>query len=136
MFTRKVVLMIALGLTCGSAMAEWTAVGISADEQTVIYADKKSILRKGSIAKMWSLFDFKSAIASPSVKGKFILSSKGQNAYDCSEEKISLLALSNSTKGMGEGDIVYSDYSVKGDWEAIAPDSIYKHLFNIACGKE
>jgi hypothetical protein len=136
MFTRKVVLMIALGLTCGSAMAEWTAVGISADEQTVIYADKGSILSRGSRVKMWHLFDFKSAKPSTSVKGKFYLSSKGQKEYDCSEEKISLLAYSHHTKGLGKGEILVSNYSVKDDWEAIAPDSIDKILFNIACGKQ
>jgi hypothetical protein len=135
MLIRKVVLMIALGLTCGSAMAEWTEVGISADEQTIIYADKGSIVRKGSIAKMWSIFDFKSARASASVKGKFILSNKGQSAYDCSEEKVRVLATSTHTKGLGKGDIVYSNYSIEDDWEAIAPDSIDKLLFNIACGK-
>ena len=41
MFIRKVVLMIALGLTCGSAMAEWTVLTFS--EEIVVYVDKATI---------------------------------------------------------------------------------------------
>jgi hypothetical protein len=136
MFTRKVVLMIALGLTCGSALAEWTAGGWNGDHTYAYYVDNASIHRKGNIVKMWHLYDFKSPKASLSVKGKFYLSSKGQNEYDCSDERVRLLAFSHHTKHMGAGDIVFSNYSVIDDFEPVAPDSIYMGLLNIACGKQ
>ena len=128
--------MIALGLTCGSAMAEWTKAGRNSNQTYDYYVDNASIKRKGNIVKMWHLYDLKTAQADVVDKSKFHLSTKIQNEYDCSEERVRLLAFSNHTKHMGTGDTVYSDYSVKDDFEAVAPDSINMALLNIACGKQ
>ena len=134
MLIRKVVLMIALGLTCGSAMAEWTELGASND-QFIFYANKSSIVRKGSIAKMWHIYDFKSPVSLRGKEDDLYLSLKGQNEYDCRERKTKMLAYSYHSKGMGSGDVISSNYSVKETFEVIAPDSVYEMLFDVACGK-
>ncbi len=130
----KSLIAILLTLVSTSAMADWTLAGEAANSNFSLYVDRASIHRKGDRVKMWHLYDYKSAEAGV-VDGKFYLSSKGQNEYDCSEDTLRILAYSNHTESMGLGDILSSDYSVKRDWQAIAPNTIYMMLLKVACGK-
>ena len=134
MLIRKVVLMIALGLTCSSAMAEWKKAGTSGN--MVVYADLGNILRKGSAAKIWFIFDYKVPQTLEGGNDAPYLSIKGQMEANCGEEQIRLLAMSVHKANMGAGSIIFSDYSIKEDFEAVAPDSNYRMLYKRACTKQ
>ena len=127
--------MLTLGLTCSSAMAEWTKVDKSANGKFTFYVDLVTIRVKGNTVKMWSLNDYIKPEPSAEGRGKFYKSAKGQSEYNCDEETKRLLAYSLHSKNMGLGEVLLSNYGFDGQWGAIAPDSIDSVLFSIACGK-
>jgi len=82
---------------------------------------------------MWNLYDFKSTEVSSI--GEPYLSAKVQQEYNCDDETVRLIASSHHSENMGGGDIVYSDYSVKLEWQSVAPGSVNEYLLKLACGK-
>jgi hypothetical protein len=131
MFTRKVVLMIALGLTCGSAMAEWTALTFS--EQIVVYVDKATIRKSGNMSKIWILIDSKTS--GLSIMGKPYLSIKSRNEFDCNEEKSRILSYTYLSKHMGYGEVITTNSNPQ-EWREIDPESVERDMFNLACDKQ
>jgi hypothetical protein len=131
MMIHKVVLMLSLGLTCGLASAEWVAVGES--DSLISYVDYSTIRKSGNMVKMWSIYDYKHALEG--FAGKKFLSTKSRDEYDCIEEKARRISLSVFSGNIGQGEAIYTDSFVNG-WVDVAPDSIGKTLWDIACGKE
>ncbi len=111
------------------AYAEWVEVGIT-DEATV-YADPATIQRKGDVATMWHLHDFKTT---QTVLKKSSLSSRSQDEYDCTANRHRALASTSFSGSMGSGTI-RSSYSIKGKWEPVPPGTTTQSLWNVACEK-
>ncbi len=109
------------------AYAEWVEIGIT-DEATV-YADPATIQRKGDVAKMWHLRDFKT---NQTVLKKSSLSSRSQDEYDCRAARRRALASTSFSGSMGSGTI-RSSYSIKGKWEPVPPGTMTQSLWNVAC---
>ena len=94
---RKAIFMLYLAVVSGSAWAEWVEVGVS-DTQTV-YADPATIRKKGSMAKMWTLYDNKR----PEVhENKPYMSLLVQEEYDCDDEQTRPLSMTFSPENMAK----------------------------------
>lgn len=127
---RKVILMMLLAAVSNSAMAEWKEVG--SNESTAIYVDPDTVKKKGNMATMWHLTDFKTPQQD---MGEKYMSAKDQNEYDCKEMKLRRRASSQHSKNMGSGTVVYSD-SYTTRWKPVPPDSGIEILWKFACVKK
>jgi len=112
--------------------AEWVNVGGKVERGLTVYTayvDTESIRRKGNIVTLWALFDY---MTIQSIVGGPWLSSKTRRQYDCVEERVQLLGYMTFTGNMGSGEAAYSN-SEQSPWEPMAPDSIDRKLWEIAC---
>src|SRR5215831_8695194 len=112
--------------------AEWLDVGGKAEKGLTVYTvyvDTDSISRKGDIVTLWALFDYMSI---QSIVGGPWLSSKTRREYDCARERVRLLGYMTFTGNMGSGEAVFSN-SDQSAWEPLAPESIDRKLWDIAC---
>jgi hypothetical protein len=132
MLMRKIVLMLALGLICGSAMAEWTWASGGQNGDLSVYVNFSSIRKNGNKVKMWALYDYKTI---KNTGPKSYLSSTAQSEYDCSEETSGNIAVVDYESNMGNGLVVYST-NLNYESTPIAPDSVGEVLFKIACDKD
>ncbi len=128
---KRLVVATCLVLSSGPAYGEWLLVVSNDTEGVTVYADPNTVRRKGDLVKMWTLFDFKTT---QSVGDISCLSSKGQDEYDCAEERIRQLALTNFSSHMGQGKVVHSDADAE-EWAPVSPNSVGKLLWDLACGK-
>jgi len=109
----------------------WVLVG--RDKTDASYANPSTIRRNGALVKMWDITDFKKAqVGNKSVKP--YKSTKGQNEYDCEEERLRSLSSSWHSENMGRGNVVFSIHEPL-EWVAVSPDSRGRRLWSVACGK-
>ena len=120
-----------LFLRSGPAYAEWVSVAKSNQAGSTVYVAPGTIRRKGDLVKMWHLFDNKTA---ETYRDNSVLSIKGQNQYDCADERTRVLAYTFFSGNMGSGTVVYSNPD-EGKWQPVAPDSTAKELWKIGCDK-
>ncbi len=123
-----------LVLSSDPAYAEWVEVADSNQEGMTTYVDLDSIRRKGDLAKMWQLFDFKNVQISK--MGRSFLSMRAQIEYDCLKEQSRSLSLTVFTENMGKGGVVPSTRIKESEWEPVAPASMAQRLCKFACGKQ
>lgn len=118
----------------GPVRADWVAIGSteSAGGFTV-YLNQDTIVRKGDLAKMWALYDYKSTQAKG---GNVYFSSEMQSEYDCTEERTRLLAFVEFSGNMGSGDVVSSGSDETNRWVSVPPGSVGQALWKIACSKK
>jgi hypothetical protein len=122
--------MMLLAAMSSSAAAKWARV--AADETSTAYADSATIRRSGNMARMWSVFDHKTAVALDN--GKQYLSTRAQLEYDCKEERMRGVAVSFHSKNMARGELVHSDLD-PGSWGPVPPGTVNDALWKIACRK-
>ena len=128
---KKIVLMMLL-FASTNVLAEWTKVTESSTHGGfTAYADIQSIRKNGNKVKIWTLFDFKTV---QTVNNDRFLSSLARYEYDCFEETTRLLDFYWYSGNMKTGDIVYSAPNQTVQPKAVVPDSIDKHLLEVACG--
>jgi surface-adhesin protein E len=126
-------LIVVLALSSEPVYAEWVAILTSPNlGGYTAYGAPDTIRRKGNVAKMWHLHDFKTI---QTVAGISFLSRKAQIEYDCAEERHRTLALTEFSGNMGKGEVVFIS-SDEQKWEPVAPESIGRVLWKAACGKE
>jgi hypothetical protein len=100
------VLIPLLVLRSEPSYAEWEAVLENDEAGVTVHVDLDTIRRKGSLVKMWQLFDFKTM---QTVAGSSsFLSIKVQSEYDCLEEQRRELASTHFSGNMGKGRVLYS----------------------------
>ena len=119
-------------LSVGPLYAEWLNVGGKVEKGLTVYTvyvDTDSIQRKDNIVALWALFDYMSI---QSIVGGPWLSSKTRREYDCVKERVRLLGYMTFTGNMGSGEAVYSN-SDQSAWEPLAPDSMDRTLWDVAC---
>lgn len=127
---RKAILMMLLAVVSSSAMARW--VKVAGNETNTTYADSATIRKAGNMAKMWSVFDYKTPVALDN--GKRYMSTRAQFEYDCKEERMRPFAVSFHSKNMADGEVVYSAFD-PGNWGPVPPGTVNDTLWKIACGK-
>lgn len=119
-------------LSCVPAYAEWVFASGNDEAGLTVYVDPDSIQRKGNLAKMWQLYDYKTV---QTVAGDSLLSFQRQNEYDCAEARTRLLAYTWFSSNMGRGRVVYETADVQ-QWEPVVPRSINHTLWKAACSKK
>ena len=129
MKTVKHFLLVLLLAASSGAWADWIPVGGS-DEQTA-YINPTTIRRSGDRAKLWGLYDYKSAKA---LGKRHYLSIRAQNEYDCKEERSRSIYSTFNAENMGGGETVYVSDGVPGNWTPVVPGSVGETLWKIACG--
>jgi hypothetical protein len=124
-----------LVLSSGPAYAEWIAIeknNQSAGTMTV-YVDPDTIHRNGNLVSMWQLIDFKTMQGGRSPTR--FSSTKVHRQFDCVEDRLRLLALTDFWGNMGTGES--SDAYIDGShWAPVEPDSIDQALLELACNKQ
>ena len=124
-------------LVSTNAFAEWTWVGGTeyGDDGFEVYVDLETIHKKGNKAKMWRMYSYNIQKTMEDKNNKY-WSSRGINEFDCIEATSKTLAFSYLTEKMGSGqEIYYVNFTDKAEEVQIAPGTIVKTLFNIACSK-
>ena len=122
-------LTILLWLSAVPANAEWVRL-TEADGMTVHF-DPNTIRGKGNLVKMWLLYDYKTAITTVA---DAVFSTKMQSEYDCIEERVRTNAIFELAGHMGKGKVVSTSLN-EGNWTPIAPETIGKREWRVACGK-
>lgn len=123
-----------LVLSSGPSYAEW--VNVSSAESYggfTMYTDPDTIRRKGELVKMWQLHDYKTVQTEAS---NSFLSLKSQSEFDCAEERVRLLAVTEFSGNMGKGNVVWSRHFGEGEWRPVEPESVSQIFWKLACGKK
>jgi hypothetical protein len=124
-----------LVLSSGPTCAEWIAVeknNQSAGTMTV-YVDPETIHRNGNLVSMWQLIDFKTMQGGRSPTR--FSSTKVHRQFDCVEDRLRLLALTDFWGNMGTGES--SDAYIDGShWVSVEADSIDQALLELACNRQ
>ena len=128
----KLLIAALLAVFSTGAMAEWTYLTSSEDNAYDIYIDKTTIRKRGNVAKMWELMDFKAPQKEAS--GSY-LSSRMLEEYDCVEIRQRLLALTDFSGNMGSGQITFNHQYDNNKWADIAPDTVIMEHWKAACKK-
>jgi hypothetical protein len=126
---RKTILMMLVAVASSSALAAW--VEVDRTEMGSLYVDLATIRRADDRVKMWELFDYKTAQASPV---KSYLSMRAQTEYDCKEGRTRALNISAHSGSMAGGEVV-STTSDPGNWSPISRGSIRAALWEMVCEK-
>lgn len=128
----KLLIAALLAVFSTGAMAEWTYLTSREDNAFDVYIDKTTIRKRGNVAKMWELRDFKAPQKEAS--GSY-LSSRMLEEYDCVEIRQRLLALTDFSGNMGSGQIIFNHQYDNNKWADIAPDTVNMELWKAACKK-
>jgi hypothetical protein len=125
-------LIMLLVLSSEPVYAEWVLTSGDDEAGLAVYVDPDTIRRKGNLAKMWQLYDYKTV---QTVAGDSLLSMKRFNEYDCTEERTRTLGYTWFSGNMGSGAVVYSTTEVQ-QWEPVVPRTINRTLWKVACNKK
>ncbi len=114
------------------APAQWELLGTSAANGGMdVYVARSAIQRRGSLAQMWDLWDFKTPRA---FEGKRFLSARNKYEYDCAGARRRMLATMGFSEHMARGAVVGSgDETLQ--WEPIPPAGPLRDYWKTACGK-
>ena len=128
-------LLIAALLTVFStgAMAEWTYLTSSSDGNIDFYVDVTAIRKKGNVAKMWLIYDYKSP--QKEADGKSYSSQKVFSEYDCVEIRSRTLSITAFSGNIGRGTVVLTEQYDNSKWRDIVPDSVGTTEWEVACKK-
>ena len=124
-------LLILLVLSSGPAYAEWIKIVDNDQTGITVYADPMTVRRNGNLVKGWLLYDFKTIQTKTYAA---FLSFTALSEIDCTEERTRQLALTNFSRNMGTGEVVYTGAD-EGKWYPVQPESVDRTLWKLACGK-
>ncbi len=111
------------------ANAGWVRL-TEADGMTVHF-DPDTIRRNGNLVKIWLLYDYKTPITT----GRdAVFSTKMRSEYDCKGERVRTNSIFEMAGNMGKGKVVSSSLA-EGQWISIAPETLGKREWKLACGK-
>jgi hypothetical protein len=129
MLMLKVILMLALGLTCSSAMAGWTKV--HEYTKATVYVNLATIQRDENLVKMWSMSDYKSP--QHAHQKELYRSIKSQAEYNCNERTRRIVSITFYSGRKSNGDVVYSNAYFDKPWIPVALGSIEENELGLAC---
>jgi hypothetical protein len=128
----RLLLIALLVLSSGPAYGEWVSIGGNDQIGMTTHVDPATIRRNSNLVKMWQLNDFKTV---QTVEGNSFLSTKKQREFNCAEERTRILAATQFSGNMGNGQVVWNN-STEQKWEPVVPESIGHTLWEFACGKK
>lgn len=130
---KQLVFIALLMLSGGPASAEWIFVTTSENNYTT-YIDPETIHRKGNRVNVWTITDLKLAKHSPVQGQGDFLSTRSLQQFDCEEERTRLLQFTAFSGNMGKGTVV-TDFTKEGSWDYLPPNSVGRHVMELACKK-
>ena len=128
----KLLIAALLAVFSTGAMAEWTYIASSEDNAFDVYIDKTTIRKRGNVAKMWELQDYKAPKKAAS--GSY-LSAKALQEHDCVEIRSRLLTLTYFSDNMVSGQVIFNHQMDDSKWADIAPGSMGMAKWKAACKK-
>jgi hypothetical protein len=105
--------------------ADWVKIGGS--DTFVTYIDRSSIVKNGSLRKIWVILDFKEK-----QEDRF-LSERSSEEFDCRQRLYRTRDIRSFSGQMGQGQTVTHTPLGDSDWGEIPPDSIVETAFKVAC---
>lgn len=109
--------------------AEWTM--LSETGNGTWYVDFATLRKKGNVAKIWALLDYKQTQFSGSEKG--YRSQMSYMEFDCEQEYLRTLNVASYSQSMGTGDLMGKHRFDSPEWEPVPPGKIATSLWNAAC---
>ena len=128
----RLLLIILIFLNSAPAYAEWVKVSDGDETEKTVYVDPATIRRNSNLVKMRQFYDYKTV---QTVGGIRFLTAEEQWEFDCAEERSRVLALKEFSGNMRSGTVVYSNTEV-GKWQPVAPGTLGRKLWTVACGKK
>jgi hypothetical protein len=129
----KLLIAVLLAVFSTGAMAEWTYLTSPEDNAFDIYIDKTTIRKRGNVAKMWELKDYKAP--QYVADDKSYLSQKALEEYGCVEVRYRLLALTRFSGNMGKGQVIFNHQYDDSKWKDMEPGSMGMSKWKAACKK-
>lgn len=126
---RNAALALVLLFAAGVARGDWTAVG-EANEIYAAFADRDSIRRRGPMATMHGLYDFRRQDFTP--EGRALYSTAVLREYDCAARRVRLLSSIDFAGHMGTGAVVLTGDRT-GRWEDVVDGGIDAAYWKVAC---
>jgi hypothetical protein len=119
---------------CSVAWAGWEYTG--KNDAFTYYVDKSTIRRSGKITKVWILKDFSEAQTNSDDETNF-KSAKVRYVFNCREETLASIAITQYSSSMGNGDVIWSNTRKESnwDWDSVVPGSSGEVIFKMLCGK-
>jgi hypothetical protein len=128
---RKALTIIFLAMFAGNASAAWTV--IAKRGEATLYAEPDAVIRSGSIAKMWVLYDYP---VPQSLANKPNYSSMASlMEFDCPEKKARVIQTAAYQGQMREGALIHA-MKVTGEWTYIQPGTWGDFQQAVACKKK
>jgi len=131
-----VLILLILSCSVGLAQAEWKIVEKNSNYGgSTVYFDPTTHRtdKKSGLVKMWVLFDYKTR-QRVSEAEPWYLSVRRQEQYDCKQEQMRSLGWTFFTDNMADGRVIRSHSTTEEVWTPVAPGSIAKDLWKLACG--
>ena len=129
----KLLIAALLAVFSTSAMAEWTYLSSVEAKAVDFYIDKTTIRKRGNVAKMWVMKDYKSP--QKETDGKSYLSDKVFGEYDCVEIRGRSLTITSFSDNMGKGEVTSTFQYDNNKWNDVAPGSVGMTEWKAACKK-
>lgn len=129
---QRVLLLVLLAMVSSNATAAWIKVNENTEFTT--YGDPSTIRKKGHLASMQSMFDFKTVQTLLANSEKYA-STKQTGAYDCRDERTRTLTSTLYSKTMAKGREVHR-YKLQLEWQVLKTKSASEALWKMACGKK
>jgi hypothetical protein len=101
--------------------------------RATVYVDPDTIYPQGNLVTLWHLTDFKTMQGGQS-PSRF-LSTRTHNQFDCTKERLRVLAATDFWGNMGTGELS-ATYVDKDNWVPAEPGSLNQALWKVACGKK
>jgi hypothetical protein len=121
----------ALGMAdSGGAAADWKLLGSSAANGGMdFYVAPASVRRSGDVARMLSMFDFKTR---HTIDGKTFMSTHNVYEYDCARQRERMVATTGYAERMGKGVVVESTRDVL-PWQPVGTSGPSYEHWKVAC---
>ena len=129
----KLLIAVLLAVFSTGAMAGWTYLTPSEGNAFDFYIDKTTIRKRGNVAKMWVMKDYKSP--QKETDGKSYLSDKVFGEYDCVEIRGRSLTIISLSDNMGKGQVISTYQYDDSKWVDIAPGSVDMSHWKAVCKK-
>jgi len=105
--------------------ADWVKIGWS--DAFATYIDRASLVKNGSLRKVWVILDYKEK------QEDGFLSERSSEEFECRQRLYRTRDINTFSGQMGQGQTVTHTPLGDSEWREIPPDSIVATVFKTAC---
>jgi len=105
--------------------ADWVKIGWS--DAFTTYIDRASVVKNGSLRKVWVILDYKEK------QEDGFLSERSSEEFECRQRLYRTRDINTFSGQMGQGQTVTHTPLGDSEWREIPPDSIVATVFKTAC---